>query len=121
MRKEVQRHCSSCITCLHAKSTTIPSGLYTPLPIASTPLKDISMDFVLRLPRTSRGVDSIFVVVDHFSKMAHFIPCSKVDVLAILQIYFSNMWFVFMVFLGQLCLIEILSSFVTFGELYGLN
>jgi len=79
MRKKVQRHCHRCISCLKAKSKTMPHGLYTLLPFASAPWEDISMNFILGLPRTQRGFDSIFVVVDRFSKMDHFIPCHKVD------------------------------------------
>lgn len=79
MKVDVHKHCDRCIVCKKAKSKVMPHGLYTPLPVPEYPWIDISMDFVLGLPRTKNGKDSVFVVVDRFSKMAHFIPCKKVD------------------------------------------
>ncbi|KAK0595339.1 hypothetical protein LWI29_005754 [Acer saccharum] len=79
IKRDVERICEKCITCRQAKSKIKPHGLYTPLPIPSGPWIDISMDFVLGLPRSKKGRDSIYVVVDRFSKMAHFIPCHKTD------------------------------------------
>jgi hypothetical protein len=79
MKRDVERICEKCITCKQAKSKLKPHGLYTPLPIPSEPWTNISMDFVLGLPRTKRGRGSVFVVVGRFSKMANFIACHKTD------------------------------------------
>jgi hypothetical protein len=79
MRRDVERFVACCTTSQKAKSRLNPHNLYMPLPVTSAPWEDISMDFVLGLPRKMKGRDSVFVVVDRFSKMSHFIPCHKSD------------------------------------------
>ena len=57
MKTNMQRICDKCITCRKAKSRTQSHGLYTPLLVPKEPWVDISMDFVLGLPRSKRVRD----------------------------------------------------------------
>ncbi|RDY12141.1 hypothetical protein CR513_03113, partial [Mucuna pruriens] len=68
------------------------------------------MSFVLGLPRTKNGRESIFVVVNKFSRMAHFILCNKVDDTCIM----TNLFF-------KEFQIGTPSSSITFGEPYGVS
>ena len=79
MIHDVNKVCACCIACTQAKSRLQPHGLYYALHVPKGPWIDISMNFILGLPRTRKGYDTIFVVVDRFSKMTHFIPCHKID------------------------------------------
>jgi hypothetical protein len=60
------------------KSKVLPYGLYTSLSVPMKPWVDIFMNFVLGLPMSKKGGDSIFMVVDRFSK-THFISCHKIN------------------------------------------
>ena len=79
MRRDVECFFARCPTCQKAKLRLNPHDLYMPFLVPSVPWEDISMDLVLGLPRTKEGRDSIFVLMDRFSEMAHFIPCHKSD------------------------------------------
>lgn len=77
IRKDVHNFIKSCDTCCRSKSPRhLPYGKLHPLPVPSTPWQSISMDFIIDLPPSS-GYNAILVVVDRFTKMAHFLACRK--------------------------------------------
>ena len=76
MRSLVQSYVSTCDLCARSKpSRHVPHGELAPLPVPSGPWKSVSCDFIVDLP-TSRDFNAILTVVDRFTKMAHFIPCT---------------------------------------------
>lgn len=88
---DVEHYVRRCLPCHQAKSHSSPHGLYMPLPVPVAPWEDISLDFIIGLPRTQRQKDSIMVVVDRFSKMAHFISChTTYDAVQVATLYFKE-------------------------------
>jgi hypothetical protein len=75
MKKDVAAHVALCDTCQRVKAEyQRPAGLLQPLKIPEWKWEEIGMDFIVGLPRTRDGYDSIWVIVDRLTKVAHFIP-----------------------------------------------
>lgn len=77
MRAEVEKYKEGCDICLSRKAQrNQPYGSLQSLPVPTHKWRDLSMDFVTRLPKSKdwRGVeyDSILVIVDRFTKMVHY-------------------------------------------------
>jgi transposase InsO family protein len=76
MARQVAHYVASCPTCQRTKvDRRKEAGLLQPLPVPERPWQDVSLDFIVSLPKCE-GYDSILTVTDKFSKMVHFIPCS---------------------------------------------
>ena len=74
MKSDIKQLAASCTTCLQAKPDHAKYlGLLSPLPVPAESWQVISMDFIEGLPR-SGAANWVMVVVDKFSKFAHFVP-----------------------------------------------
>ena len=79
MKREIAKYVSECDICKRVKASHLRSaGLLQPLTIPSGKWEDISMDFIVGLPKTSKGYDSIWVIVDRLTKSAHFLPVKTI-------------------------------------------
>ena len=74
MSRYIGKYVSTCDLCLRTKpQRNFPTGKLHPLPVLDTPWETVSVDFIVELPESS-GHDAILVVVDSFTKRAHFVP-----------------------------------------------
>jgi hypothetical protein len=75
MKIEIARYVARCDTCKRVKAIHMKDvGPLQSLPKPTWKWEDISMDFIVGLPRTAKGYDSIWVIVDRLTKIAHFLP-----------------------------------------------
>ncbi|KAK8617479.1 hypothetical protein V6N13_080395 [Hibiscus sabdariffa] len=75
LKKDVAEFVSKCMVCQRVKAEhQFPSGLLHPLRIPEWKWERITMDFVTGLPVTPSKKDSVWVIVDRFTKCAHFLP-----------------------------------------------
>jgi hypothetical protein len=75
LKRDVATHVAMCDVCQRVKAEhQRPARLLHPLKIPKWKWEDIGMDFITGLPRTQKGYDAIWVIVDRLTKVAHFIP-----------------------------------------------
>jgi hypothetical protein len=75
LKRDVAKYVALCDTCQRVKAKhQRPARLLQPMQIPEWKWEEVSMDFIVGLPCTQRGYDSIWVIVDRLTKVAHFLP-----------------------------------------------
>jgi hypothetical protein len=92
MKIEIARYVVRCDTCRRVKAIHMKTvGPLQSLPIPTRKWEDISMDFIVGLPRTAKGYDSIRVIIDRLIKIAHFLPVKvKYTVATYAELYIAR-------------------------------
>ncbi|GJW55758.1 putative reverse transcriptase domain-containing protein [Tanacetum coccineum] len=80
MKANIATYVSKCLTCAKVKAEhQRPSGLLVQPDIPQWKWDNITMDFVMKLPKSSQGYDTIWVIVDRLTKSAIFVPMRETD------------------------------------------
>ncbi|GJR42473.1 putative reverse transcriptase domain-containing protein [Tanacetum coccineum] len=80
MKANVATYVSKCLTCAKVKAEhQRPSGLLVQPDIPQWKWDNITMDFVMKLPKSSQGYDTIWVIVDRLTKSEIFVPMGETD------------------------------------------
>lgn len=78
MRNDIKAYCRDCLRCKRSKAATHrPYGLLQPLTVPNAPWEQVTFDFITELPPSKflgQVYDSILVIVDRLTKMAHYVP-----------------------------------------------
>lgn len=93
MRKDVDQYVANCQVCGRTKpSWEAAKGLLRPLEIPDAKWTSISVDFIIRLTK-QEGYDAVMVVVDRRTKMAHYIPTTKMVSFAdTAELFLNHVW-----------------------------
>ena len=94
LRRSVADYVRGCTQCQQNKQRT--HKLYGKLRSLGLPTRrwaEINIDFIVSLPTTRRGHDAILVVIDRYSKRAHFIPTkTTASASTTAQLFYENVW-----------------------------
>ncbi|GIM00361.1 hypothetical protein Vretimale_5502, partial [Volvox reticuliferus] len=76
--RDAENFVQTCSLCQRNKALSGRGhGLLQPLPVPDAPWESVSMDFVVALPKTEGGYDSVLVMVDRLTKMVHLAPTTS--------------------------------------------
>ncbi|GKB39058.1 putative reverse transcriptase domain-containing protein [Tanacetum coccineum] len=91
MKSDIATYVSKCLTCTKVKvEHQRPAGLLVQPAIPEWKWDNIMMDFITKLPKSSQGFDTIWVIVDRLTKSAHFLPIRENDPLDKLARLYMN-------------------------------